>query len=163
MDDKTWHSPDEEDKKTITTDELLQWILTTKTNDPYKEYELVVGSDSQAHGKYYRFATVVCLYRKGKGGMFYCTFEYSPRSNYKGSQHQRIYKEVECSINVAEHIEKCLGIVPTVHIDASPKKANWFTSAFSEQLKGYVMSYGFKAIIKPDSWGASYVANRASH
>lgn len=66
------------------------------------------------------------------------------------------------SIEVADFIVDKTGLIPEIHIDASPKGAGEFTSAFSDSLKGYAVSAGYECRLKPDSPIANAVADRHS-
>jgi predicted RNase H-related nuclease YkuK (DUF458 family) len=46
-----------------------------------------------------------------------------------------------------------------VHIDANPVERHK-SSAYVQDLVGLVVSQGFRAVIKPDSWAASRAADR---
>ena len=46
-----------------------------------------------------------------------------------------------------------------VHIDANPI-ARHKSSAYVQELVGLVVSQGFRAVIKPESWAASRAADR---
>ncbi|NDB86489.1 MAG: hypothetical protein EB127_27895, partial [Alphaproteobacteria bacterium] len=78
------------------------------------------------------------------------------------SQVPRMYEEVRRALEVASELEKQTGRKPMVHVDASKSHKKAFTSSFSEQLKGYVVSSGFECILKPDSYVASCIADRHS-
>lgn len=157
------------DGKRFTEGSVFDWVSNIK-NDVANEYQVIVGTDSHMAGKSFRFITVVCVYRVGKGGNYYYLESYEPRENYlgnsprgkkvKGNQKMRMFNEVERSVAMAEKLlEKC-GVVPVVHIDASPSHRHEFTSEFSEQLKGYVTASGYECVLKPDSFVANCVADK---
>lgn len=156
---RKWLKPDE--PGFLNTDELLAWIEKSKL-DKDSQYELVVGTDSHMHNLTYRFVTVVALVKVGKGGMYYYNFSYEPRAQFKGNQKGRMFHEVSLSIDTAQAILDATGLQPMIDIDASPKGAGHFTSAFSEQLAGYAVGAGFETRLKPQSPIANAVADRHS-
>lgn len=156
MENKVFLSPN---GQKITSKELLEWVLKAKM-DSENEYELIVGSDSHLHGVNFRFITAICLYKKGKGGNYYLTQNYEPRSNYKGNQKGRMFQEVSYSIETSNWLMEQTKMKPIIHIDASPKHTKHFTSNFSDGLKGYAISAGYDCKIKPESFVANAVADR---
>ena len=155
------------DGKTISEEELYTWVSNeTKSWINDGEYELIVGVDSHLHGYAYRFITVVCLYRKGRGGFYYYNISEQNRKDFKGTYpvrvRARMFHETTLAIQTATDIQNNTGKVPVVHIDASPANAGELTSVFSDQLKGYVVGSGFEAVLKPWSFVASGIANKHS-
>lgn len=147
---------------------VFDWVSGTKL-DRENEYQVIIGTDSHMHGRTFRFITVVCVYRVGKGGNYFYLENYEPRDRYvqgvkgkkvKGNQKMRMFNEVERSVEMAEKLLDATGIVPVVHIDASPSHRHEFTSEFSEQLKGYVIASGYECVLKPQSFVANCVADR---
>lgn len=128
------------------------------------EFEVGIGTDSQIIGRNFRFVTVVCLYKKGRGGYYFYRPESLPRDKYTNVKNQklRMFDEVAKSIDLSVKFQEATGISPVVHIDASPSYSGEFTSNFSEQLRGYAQAMGFKALIKPESYVASGIADSHS-
>lgn len=157
------------DGKKFPQEFVFDWVSATKL-DRENEYQVIVGTDSHMHGRQFRFITVVCVYKTGKGGNYYYLENYEPRDRYihnnergkkvKGNQKMRMFNEVERSVALAEELFDKTGVLPVVHIDASPATMKEFTSAFSDQLKGYVTSQGFECVLKPDSFVANAVADK---
>lgn len=148
---------------------VLDWVRKTQLDHEH-EYQIIVGTDSHMQGRAFRFITVICVYRVGKGGNYFYLETYEPRENYiagnirgkkvKGNQKMRMFNEVEKSIEIAELLVDQTSVIPVVHIDASPSSGKEFTSAFSDQLKGYVTGQGFECVLKPDSFVANAVADK---
>lgn len=131
-----------------------------KVADPDTTTHVMVGTDSHSFGVNYHFVTVLCVYNVGKGGTYFYKSVLEPRKMYAGSQKMRLQDEVTKSLVVAFEIEQTLGIKPQVHIDASPPTSKEFSSAFSENLRGYVLSNGYDAILKPDSFVSNCIADK---
>lgn len=161
-----WTTPDGEK---CSQSHVFDWVSKTKL-DLENEHQVIVGTDSHMHGQHFRFISVVCVYKVGKGGYYYYLESYEPRDNYvqkglrgkkvKGNQKLRMFNEVARSCDVATSLWEETGVLPIVHIDASPSHKKEFTSEFSDQLKGYVDAHGFQCALKPVSWAASVVADR---
>lgn len=134
--------------------------VQTHLRNPETETKVLVGTDSHASSNNYHFVTVVCVLNVGKGGTYYLKSCLEPRKSFNGSQKMRLQEEVTKSLMVAFEVEKELNIKPEVHIDASPASKKEFSSSFSDLLKGYVLSSGFPAILKPDSFVSNCVADR---
>lgn len=154
-----WKIPEEKGKKY--TDDDVCTHITTAMRDRDHEYEIAIGTDSQVRGKLFRFITVVCIWKKGKGGMYYYRTEYTPRSQFPVSnQKMRMFDEVAKTIELATKIEEKTSFRPIIHVDASIPNKKEFTSSFSEQLKGYVVSCGYECVLKPESYVANCIADR---
>lgn len=157
-----WHTPD---GPSLTDEQLFEWIGSNKEN-LWGGHELIVGADSHAHRREYKFIQVVCIYKKGRGGVYYYTSTWEPRSKFKGPYNAkvkaRLFHEVGLSVELATLLESATGFKPVVHIDASPTGTKELTSTFCDQLKGYVQAFGFEAYEKPWSFCSSGIANRHS-
>jgi predicted RNase H-related nuclease YkuK (DUF458 family) len=156
------------DGKRFSEEHVFDWVTATKL-DRENEYQVIVGTDSHMQGRSFRFITVICVYRVGKGGNYYYLETYEPRDRYvqgargkkvKGNQKMRMFNEVERSVALAETLFEKTGVLPVVHIDASPASMKEFTSEFSDQLKGYVTASGYECVLKPDSFVANAVADK---
>jgi len=155
------------DGKVITNEQLFSWISEqTASWKQGTEHELIVGVDSHLHSCTYQFITVVCLYRKGRGGFYYYSINEKNRKEFKGTYpvrvKSRMFHETSLAIETATEIQEKTGIAPVIHLDASPPNSGELSSMFSEELKGYVAGCGFEAILKPWSFVASGVANKHS-
>lgn len=146
--------------KRIKGNEFLNWLKEKYDSKPEYDTRLMVGTDSQLCGKVFKFITVVCVYKQGHGGDYYYTIDYEDKKQYRGKQHLRIQREVQRSVEIADWILDSTSLVSEIHIDASPKEANEFTSQYSDALKGYAIGAGYVAKIKPESFVASSVSDR---
>jgi len=145
-------------KHRFETSQVLEHIGRLRYN---KECEIAVGTDSQYRGKYLFYITVVALWERGKGGTYYYKSEYVRRQHFGSSnQKMRMFDEVARTLEVANMIMEQTGIKPICHVDASLPVKKEFTSSFSEQLKGYVISSGYDCVLKPESYAANCIADR---
>lgn len=146
----------------VNEESLASLIKDYRQKDPFATVELIVGTDSQMNKRSFKFITVVCLLRKGKGGYYWYKLDHHNRLTYKGNQKLRMFQEVDKSIEVASWLTSVSTLTPSIHIDASPKEKAEFTSAFSDELKGYVTASGFECMLKPEAFVASVVADKHS-
>lgn len=153
------------DGKRVDDETLYTWINSSK-NKLEGDCELIVGVDSHLHGIAYRFITVICLYRKGRGGFYYYNISEQHRKEFRGTYPVRVkarmFHETTLAIEVATEIQEKTGLSPVIHLDASPPSAGELTSMFSDELKGYVVASGFEAVLKPWGFVASGIANKHS-
>jgi len=127
------------------------------------KYELVVGTDSNGDKKA-DFVTAVIAYRVGKGGRYF--WKKTNGGKVYHTLRDRIYEEVTLSLGVAQDILgqlKSLNIKEfpihdlQIHIDVGQ---NGPTKDMIKEVVGMVRGNGFKAKIKPNSFGASNVADK---
>lgn len=134
--------------------------LTEYVNEaPNATYRIIVGSDS--HNKEEAtFVTAVIIHRMGKGGRYY----YTKKTDRKMiSLRQRMFYEASLSLGVAGRLaEKLAHNQPAltgleIHLDVGERGD---TKEMVREIVGMVMGSGFDAKIKPDSFGASKVADK---
>jgi predicted RNase H-related nuclease YkuK (DUF458 family) len=128
--------------------------------DPTSEYKIIIGTDSQTDNKSTTFVTAIILRRVGMGARFY--FIRKPSNPIKDLTY-RIYSETDFSLRLVHDLERS-GLSAKVsqcpieiHLDVGP---NGETRKLIKEVVGWVTSVGYKAIIKPDAYGASSVADR---
>ncbi|PIV10130.1 MAG: hypothetical protein COS49_02120 [Candidatus Portnoybacteria bacterium CG03_land_8_20_14_0_80_41_10] len=156
-----FHSPT---KGRLQLTKVTKEIANFIGQDDQSKYRLVVGTDSNG-GKKTDFVTAVIIYRIGHGGRYFWK-----RTNGHKVYHtlrDRIYQEVALSLQVAQDMLKKLesslanDSLPKydfqIHIDVGQ---NGPTREMIKEVVGIVRGNGFKAKIKPESYAASYVADR---
>ncbi len=116
--------------------------------------EITVGSDSHVFKKCVVYISVVSIHSKGRGAIYFYQREETKRVEF----HERIFSEVNRSIELAKKIETAIGI-PIIHIDVGH---NGKTRDLINAAKGMVTGCGFEARIKPESCIASTVADKHS-
>ncbi len=126
-------------------------------------YCLVVGTDSSGERKA-DFVTAIIVHRIGRGGRYFWK-----RTNGRKIYHtlrDRIYREVTLSLKTSQDILKELeksekAVLPKydfqIHIDVGQ---NGPTREMIKEVVGIVRGNGFEAKIKPDSFGASHIADK---
>lgn len=140
-------------------DKMFKDIIEFVEEEKNSNYKLMIGTDSQP-GKIICFVTAVIIYREGKGARYY----------YKKFQHkkipslkQRIFMEANYSIELANQMSELLdkigrkGLNIEIHLDVGE---NGKTKEMIKEVVSMVTGCGFDAQVKPDSYGASKVADK---
>ena len=144
-----WHDADSEP---ASFDEIIEKI---KGNDLY---EIHVGCDSHRVGGIYVFAIVIAGYVQRRGGTFYF---YRKKSKDKSlaTIPVRLMKEAELALDAAHRLKVEF---PTkkinVHLDINPDK-RFASSKVLTNAVSWVNSFGYNAIVKPDAWASSSLAD----
>ena len=126
---------------------------------PEDRYRLIIGTDSQL-GEETCFVTAVIIHREGKGARYYYCRE---KERVSRSLRQRIFYETARSLGIASQIASKLGqngyadLDVEIHLDVGE---NGETRDLIREVVGMVVGSGFDARIKPDSYGASKVADK---
>lgn len=136
--------------------------LVNYTNEyPDESYKLIIGTDSHSFlNDCVIFVTAIIVHRIGKGGRFYY---HKQKTRYMESLRQRIYYETFLSLDVATRLTEQLAQNGThqlnveIHLDVGEKGE---TRKIIKEVVGMVIGSGYQACIKPDSFGATTVADR---
>lgn len=152
-------------KGKLTIDQMVSELVGFMNKEPDYFYRLVVGTDSKS-GKLNKsqklsFVTAVIIHRKGKGGRYF----WQKNSVDKiASLRDKIYAETLLSIQLADKIvpeltKKLNGqrYKLEIHIDVGDAGP---TREMIKEVVGMVNGNGFTAKTKPDSYGASTVADK---
>lgn len=151
---------------------LVEDIAGFISADPARKYRVVIGTDSPGT-KQVEFITAVVVHRVGKGGRYWW---YRSPLQTMHSRRVRILGEVLQSIEVAEMLAPALRTHPLVANYFAPVGAQWqfgipleihvdvgengATKDMIQEVVGMVKGNGFEPKIKPDSFGASAIADR---
>ncbi len=124
-------------------------------------YRIIVGSDSQKQESgVYDFVSALIIHRVGFGGIYFWKREVV---NKKFALKERMYREAIMSLETAEAIADLFkenGIAKydvEIHVDIGKRGE---TRDVINEIVGMVRGSGYKCKIKPDSFGASKVADR---
>lgn len=138
-------------------DEIIGFI----SEQPEGNYKLIIGTDSHAFlNDGVVFVTAIIIHRVGKGGRY---FFHKQKLHYMGSLRQRIYYETFLSLEVATRLTEKLAknghseLNVEIHLDVGEKGE---TRDMIKEVVGMVIGSGYDARIKPDSYGASKVADK---
>ncbi|MBI2268162.1 MAG: ribonuclease H-like YkuK family protein [Candidatus Blackburnbacteria bacterium] len=133
--------------------------------DCYAFYRLIIGTDSQTRKSNSEaeidFVTAIVIHRRGSGGRYFWIRE-RQRKHYV--LRQKIYTETAKSLALAEELVPLIRskIPPGVydleiHIDVGTVGP---TREMIKEVVGMVTGSGYTAKTKPESYGASSVADR---
>ncbi len=140
-------------------EQVFKDIVEYIHEDSKIKYKLIVGTDSQLREDVC-YVTAILILREGKGGRFYYSKE---REKTKLSLKQRIFYETSKSLIVAAKLAEKLtanGLAELdieIHLDVGEQGQ---TKEIIKEVVGMVVGSGFDARIKPDSYGASKVADK---
>lgn len=145
----------------VTFVQLRQRVLQFMKQFPASSYRLVIGSDSQVkNGAGADFVTAIVVHRIGSGGIYFWRREV-------GTKHlplrNRIYQEALLSLHTARALLKVFekdGISKydvEIHVDIGTVGD---TRDMISEIVGMIRGSGFQVKTKPDSYGASKVADR---
>lgn len=140
-------------------DQVFTDILAYINTDVESNYKLIVGTDSQLREEVC-FVTAIIILREGKGGRFYYRKE---REQTTFSLRQRIFYETSKSLNIAAKLadkftsEGLTDLNIEIHLDVGEQGK---TKDIIKEVVGMVTGSGFDARIKPESYGASKVADK---
>ena len=134
--------------------------------EPTSFYRIVIGTDSQAkaidgHSEI-GFVTAIVVHRTGKGGRYF--WHKQALKTKKMVLREKIYQETTISLAFAEKIVPKLREAISaakydfeIHVDVGPLGP---TRDMIKEVVGMVNGNGYKAKTKPESWGASSVADK---
>jgi len=138
---------------------VIKELLAFINEKPNKQYKIIIGTDSSGRGKKTDFVTALVVHRIGHGGRYFWKRVY----NYKKIVlRQRIYEEVALSLELAQKLIKNLNPEQIqqnleIHVDVGK---NGETRAMIKEIVGMVRGSGFNVKTKPESYGASIVADK---
>lgn len=150
-------------KGTLTLERVFDEILGYIKSQPERSYQIIIGSDSAARSPV-SLITAVTIRRVGNGAVH---FWVESDKKIFHTFRDRIYEEAMQSITLAQEIRSGLrekfgeeflwDEKIQVHIDVGE---NGPSRELIDQVVGMVKGFGFQAVIKPASFGASQVADR---
>lgn len=140
-------------------DQVFEDIVAFIREDPQAQHKLIIGTDSQARDEV-TYVTAIVIHRLGKGARYYY---YRQVHRRVATLRQRILLETSFSLHVASKLTEMLsrqgyqGLNVEIHLDIGQ---NGDTRDLIREIVGMVSGSGFDAKIKPDSFGASSVADK---
>ncbi|HEY3316170.1 MAG TPA: ribonuclease H-like YkuK family protein [Bacillota bacterium] len=134
-------------------------IIEFVSQEPKAEHRLIVGTDSQTRDDLL-FVTAVIVHRLGLGARYY----YNRRRHKRlATLRQKIYFETSLSLGLGSKIAERLAknghanLNVEIHLDVGTTGE---TKDLIREIVGMVTGSGFDAKIKPNSYGASKVADK---
>lgn len=152
-------------KGVLTLQQTIDEILEFMEPGPKQKHKLIIGTDSQQNNGHATvdFVTAIIIHKVGKGGRY---FWHRINENKLYTLRNRIYKEVTLSFTLAQEFmgqfkanikDKDLDYELEIHIDIGE---NGDTRELIKEVVGMIRGFGFNTKIKPESFGASKVADR---
>lgn len=145
----------------VTLPRLKEIVSSFMAGDKKAQYEIIVGTDSQkVENNKYDFVSALVIHRVGYGGIYFWKRIIQDR---KISLKERIYQEATMSLETSENFVnffKTNGISKydiQIHVDIGH---NGETRDLITEVVGMIRGSGYEVKIKPDSYGASKVADK---
>ncbi|PIQ72834.1 hypothetical protein COS50_03560 [Candidatus Roizmanbacteria bacterium CG03_land_8_20_14_0_80_35_26] len=145
----------------VDLEKLKHIVSNFMSGDKKAKYEIIVGTDSQKIEKNkYDFVSALIIHRVGWGGIYFWKRAVQDK---KISLKERIYQEATMSLETSENFVnffKTNGISKydiQIHVDIGH---NGETRDLITEVVGMIRGSGYEVKIKPDSYGASKVADR---
>ncbi|NLA26069.1 MAG: hypothetical protein GX878_01590 [Firmicutes bacterium] len=156
-----FHSPT---RGILSFEAVFKDMIRFSNENPEDKYKLIIGTDSHSYtNRSVVFVTAIIVHRIGKGGRFYYRKQ---RTRYMESLRQRIYYETFLSLEVAAKLTEKLAVNGEedlnveIHLDVGEKGE---TREIIKEVVGMVIGSGYDARIKPESYGATTIADRFTH
>lgn len=138
---------------------MIEDLTRYLASAPAAQHKIIVGTDSQVKDDLC-FVSAVVVHRVGKGARYY----YRRRHQRKiSSLRQKIFYETSLSLALADRIAQSLADLGLEHLDLEihlDVGQQGDTRDLIREVVGMVNGSGFDAKIKPNSYGASTVADR---
>ena len=149
----------------LTPTQTISEISKFINEEPGRFYRIVIGSDSQirrVNGKNeVDYVTALVVHREGSGARYFWKKQKEGRAPVL---REKIYMETTLSLAAATELVPMIRekVSPSkydfeIHIDVGPLGP---TRDMIKEVVGMVQGNGYKAKTKPDSWGASSVADK---
>lgn len=145
----------------VSLDQLKKITSSFMAADKKAHYEIIVGTDSQKVKKdIHDFVSALIIHRVGYGGIYFWKRQILEK---KISLKERIYYEATMSLTTSENFVdffKTNGISKyniQIHVDIG---RNGETRDLITEVVGMIRGSGYEVKIKPESYGASKVADK---
>lgn len=145
----------------VSLDEMFEKIIAYIGDDTAHTYNLIIGTDSFLSANTL-FVCAVIVHRVGSGGIYFYS---KTRKRKIDNLRQRMFYEATMSVELASSVmskfdENGYRKLPVeIHLDVG---TNGDTREIVKEVVGMVTGCGYSAVTKPDSFGASKVADRHS-
>jgi uncharacterized protein len=144
----------------LSVEQTLQHMKSYMNELPEVQQRIIIGTDSHTTHEATTFVSAAIVHRIGHGARFFIR-KISSKPIF--DLRLRIYRETELSLELIEQLNGSgLSDLTSrwpleIHIDIGPAGE---TKAFIAEIKGWIAAAGYTARIKPESFGASAVADR---
>ena len=143
-------------------------IIREKVTEKPGEYNVMIGTDSQNFDKT-KMVLVIALHDVGRGGIFFYEIQ---RVNKITNIGQKLIYETNLSLDLASKLVEELDRLKAdkgfdypnlinigIHVDAG---VNGPSKQVIPEIVGWIKACGYEAIVKPNSYAASSIANKYS-
>lgn len=144
----------------LTLSEVKNKVVSFMAEQPANFYKVVIGSDSQNKNGGVDFVSALVIHRVGYGGVYFWQREVKKK---RYVLRDRIYEEAGRSLTLADRFIKEMkgnGISKydvEIHVDIGKVGQ---TREMINEIVGMIRGNGYEVKTKPDSYGASKVADR---
>ena len=145
--------------KTYTYSQLLKETVAYVKAEPEFRYKIIICTDSK-NNEITDFVSAIVVYRVGHGGRFFWRkINYQKRIK---NLRERIYQEATLSLKLAQEVlsnlsKEDINFEFEIHMDIG---SNGETKEMLQEIIGMIRGSGFEIKTKPESYGASKVADR---
>lgn len=147
----------------LNIDAVVKEIIRFMKEDDKRRYKIIIGSDSEKRNNFgdrADFVTAVIVRRMGNGGRyFWRRLELDKIHNLRNRIIQEVMLSLEAAQKILDNLKK--NQAPffdfEIHIDVGE---NGETKSMISEVVGMVRAHNFEPRTKPNSYGASKVADR---
>ncbi|MGI6226574.1 MAG: ribonuclease H-like YkuK family protein [Peptococcales bacterium] len=144
----------------VSIEQVFEDINRFVHQNPTEKYKIIVGTDSMTKTDTI-FVSAIVIHRLGRGARYY--YRKEPRRHIE-SLRQRIFYETALSLEITTYLKEFLatsGLLEKVNLEVHVDIGNnGQTRDLIREIVGMVTGSGLVAKIKPNSFGASKVADR---
>lgn len=141
----------------------------TRTKQFDTPFQITVGTDSQSFSKETKIVSVIAAHREGHGGVFFYEVTHLDKiSNVKRKLTEETSRSIETATTLvdalearAEYAKMRDDSIISIHVDAGWSEKGK-TKELIPMLVGWIKATGFDALVKPDSYAASSIADKIS-
>jgi predicted RNase H-related nuclease YkuK (DUF458 family) len=146
----------------LTFENMFRNLVDYVEEEQGESYNFIIGTDSIEHNSHTIFVSAIVVHRIGHGGRYFYKKNRQRRIN---SLRQRMFYEASLSLEIAGLLraEFAKNGFPELHLEIHldvGRKGD--TRDMIREVVGMVKGSGYDAIIKPDAYGATKVADRHS-
>ena len=151
----------------VSMERIVEIIDSYVSKNPYSEYQVIVGTDSQNFDKT-KIVLVIAVIEKRKGGIFFYEITNVTKiTNIKQKLYTETQMSLDCATQLMDAFEKRFEetgfdytkVQFSIHVDAG---FNGPTKEVIPEIVGWVKSCGYDVHVKPESFVASSIADKLS-
>lgn len=136
-------------------------LLNSISNNQFKK-RIIIGCDSQVLDNKISFVVTVIVLSIGHGGIFFYNKQHVQFQSKYLLMQNRLFEETYRAVQVAKIVDELLRDTPynvqQIHCDLNSNKKYKSNKAVA-MCVGYITGNNYKAIIKPDAYAASSIAD----